>query len=65
MKKFLFFLYSLVTLFCLVYGFPMAIVNIGKDNMLMIVHFVIAGVGVVLLLIYATVLTVRRRKKKQ
>ncbi|MBQ9457401.1 MAG: hypothetical protein IJU64_02685 [Bacilli bacterium] len=64
MKKAFWGIYSLVTVFCLAYGFPMAIVNVGKDINTAVLHFIIGGVGVVLLLIAASVLHFQKKKKQ-
>ena len=64
MKKALWSIYSLVTVFCLAYGFPMAIVNVGKDYKAAIIHFIIGGVGAVLLLIAAAFLYFQKKKKQ-
>ena len=63
MKKVLFAFYSTMTIFCLAYGFPMAIVNISKNLRLSIIHFIIGGIGVLLLLSYAIYLLVKSRSK--
>lgn len=62
MRKVLFAFYSIMTVFCLAYGFPMAIVNISRNTRLSIIHFVIGGIGVVLLLAYAVYLLIKRRQ---
>ena len=63
MKKVLFAFYSVMTIFCLAYGFPMAIVNISRNLRLSIIHFIIGGIGVLLLLSYAIYLLVKSRSK--
>ena len=62
MKKVLFAFYSVMTIFCLAYGFPMAIVNISRNLRLSIIHFIIGGIGVLLLLIYAIYLLIKKRQ---
>lgn len=62
MKKVLLGLYALVTLGCLLYGIPMAIVNIGRDSQVVIIHSIIGVIGIALLFAGAFVLM---KKKKQ
>ncbi|MBE6135989.1 MAG: hypothetical protein E7181_01820 [Erysipelotrichaceae bacterium] len=53
MNKALLSLLSLITIFAIAYGFPMAIVYIGRDTTISIIHFAIGGVGIILLLLTA------------
>ena len=64
MKKTLEMIYSLVTVFCLFYGFPMAIINIGKDTKTVIIHLIIGGIGLLLLLIASIYLLYQKKNNK-
>ena len=64
MKKTLEMIYSLVTVFCLFYGFPMAFVYMNKDIKTVIIHLIIGGVGLLLLLI-ASIYLLYQKKNNQ
>ena len=64
MKKALYVIYSIVTVFCIFYGAPLAIVNISRDTRMAIIYACIAGVGVVLLLVGAFIAVFKKKKAK-
>ena len=65
LKKVLYAIYSVVTVFCIFYGAPLAIVNITRDTRMAIIYAIIAGVGVVLLLVGAFIAVFKKKKAKK
>ena len=62
MRRVLFTIYSIVTVFCLLFGFPMMVVNIGKNTTLVIIYASVAALGVLLLVGYALLIMTRLKK---
>lgn len=65
MKKALMALYSLCCLFCLGFGFPMAIVHIGKDLRLVVIYAVVGAIGLAMLIGLAVYLYVKKKKQEE
>ncbi len=62
MKKVLMVIYSIVVVFCVGYGIPLTIVNIGKEAFLP--YLIISIIGVILLCIGALFITFKNKDKK-
>ena len=63
MKKTLFTIFSIATVFCLFYGVPMTIINIGKDSGKVLSYGIVAGVGFIGLIVLATIIFINNKRK--
>ena len=62
-NKFIYTIYSLITVFCMFFGIPLTIVNIGKENFY--IYLAIAVVGIVLFIAGTIILIILEKMKKK
>ena len=65
MKKVLFSIYSIVTVFCIFYGGYYLIINFYKGMDVYLPYLIIASVGIVLLVIFAIYLMIKKKVKNK
>ena len=64
MKKVLFLVYSLITIFCLSYGIPLLIINYPKGFDKVILYLIASIVGILLLIAGAIVILIKKKKDR-
>lgn len=63
MKKVLFYILGIVSVLAIFFGFPLGIVNIGRDPKMSIIYFCIGVAGLIGISICALIMMFNKKKK--